>query len=181
MFPVFREHFPLIYCLSGRFLPESVQNTSKNAHFQYGLFSLYLQIMSTRQTIWDPLRKKDVALTPEEEVRQWCIRVLAERMKVPMHLMMSEAGFKLGGKQFRADILVYDRKARPLMVVECKRPSVELTQEVLDQAVRYNMVLDVKYMMITNGARTCICRRQDGRFAFVSDVPTFEEMICQQQ
>ncbi len=133
--------------------------------------------MTERKTIWDPLRKKDVALTPEEEVRQWCIRVLAERVKVPMHLMMSEAGFKLGEKQFRADILVYDRKARPLMVVECKRPSVELTGDVLDQAVRYNMVLDVKYMIITNGTRTYICRKQEGRFVFIENVPSYEEMI----
>ncbi len=132
---------------------------------------------SERKTIWDPLRKKEVALTPEEEVRQWCIRVLAERMGVPMHMMMSEAGFKLGGKHFRADILVYDRKAQPLMVVECKRPSVALTQDVLDQAVRYNMVLDVKYMIITNGTKTCICRKQDGGFVFVENVPTYEEMI----
>lgn len=80
--------------------------------------------------IWDPLRKKEVALTPEEKVRQWFIGVLRDSMKVPEHMMMSEAGFKLGDKQFRADILVYDRQARPLLVVECKRPEVELTQEV---------------------------------------------------
>ncbi len=127
--------------------------------------------------IWDPLRRREVALTPEEEVRQWCIRMLAESFKVPMHLMMSEAAFKLGEKKFRADILVYDRKARPLMVVECKRPSVELTQEVLDQAVRYNMVLDVKYMIITNGTKTYMCVRREGGFEFVDNVPLYDEMI----
>ena len=104
--------------------------------------------MDVKKTIWDPLRKKEVALTPEERVRQWCIGVLAGQMQVPMHLMMSEAGFKLGGKQFRADIIVYDRKVQPLLVVECKRPEVELTKEVLDQALRYNMVLDVRYMIM---------------------------------
>ena len=91
--------------------------------------------MADKGTIWDPLRKKEVALTPEERVRQWCIGVLAESLEVPMHMMMSEAGFKLGNKQFRADIIVYDRSLRPLVVVECKRPEVDLTQEVLDQAV----------------------------------------------
>ena len=126
--------------------------------------------------VWDPLRKKEVALTPEERVRQWCIGVLHDRMGVPVHLMMSEAGFRLGDKQFRADILVYDRQARPLVVVECKRPEVELTQEVLDQAVRYNMVLDVKYMIITNGTRTYICGKQDGRYVFLDSFPTYNEM-----
>lgn len=137
--------------------------------------------MSDRKTIWDPLRKKSVALTPEEQVRQWCIKVLAESMKVPYHMMMSEAGFRLGEKQFRADILVYDRKAQPLMIVECKRPEVELTREVLDQAIRYNMVLDVRYIVITNGNRTFMCRRQEDGFVIIDTVPTYNEMICQQQ
>ena len=136
------------------------------------------------QTIYDPLRKKDVALTPEERVRQWFINVLSQQLSVPLHMMMSEAGFKLGGKQFRADILIYDRKASPLAVVECKRPEVELTAEVLDQAIRYNMVLNVPYIFITNGTRTLICRRreQEGRsgYEFIDKAPTYTEMLCQQ-
>ena len=140
--------------------------------------------MSNAQTIWDPLRKKEVALTPEERVRQWCIGVLNNSFGVPLHMMMSEAGFKLGGKQFRADILIYDRAAEPLAVVECKRPEVELTQEVLDQAVRYNMVLNVKYMIITNGTKTyMLCRTEkDGvqAYEFVKNILTYQEMLCQQ-
>lgn len=136
-------------------------------------------------TIWDPLRKKEVALTPEEKVRQWFIGLLHDHMKVPMHMMMSEVGFKLGQKMFRADILVYDRQARPIAVVECKRPEVALTEEVLQQAVRYNMVLNVRYIMITNGSRTCVCERRDAgtgpKFVFVNEVPDYEKMICQQQ
>lgn len=127
--------------------------------------------------VWDPLRKKEVALTPEERVRQWCIGVLRDQMGVPAHLMMSEAGFRLGDKQFRADILVYDRQARPLAVVECKRPEVELTREVLDQVIRYNMVLDVKYMIITNGTRTYICRKGEAGYVFIDYVPVYEQML----
>ena len=130
-------------------------------------------IMASVQTIWDPLRKKEVALTPEERVRQWFIGVLSQNMDVPMHMMMSEAGFKLGGKQFRADIIVYDRSACPLIVVECKRPEVELTQDVLDQAIRYNMVLDVKLMIITNGTKTVMCMRTDEGYRFISNVPKY--------
>lgn len=137
--------------------------------------------MPTDQTIWDPLRKKEVALTPEERVRQWCIGVLNSSMGVPLHMMMSEAGFKLGEKQFRADILIYDRKAAPIAVVECKRPEVELTREVLYQAIRYNMVLKVKYIIITNGTRTVICHKvvKDGTltYEFMSKVPDYNEML----
>ena len=140
--------------------------------------------MANGQTIWDPLRKKEVALTPEERVRQWSISVLNTSLGVPMHMMMSEAGFKLGDKQYRADILVYDRAAKPLLVAECKRPEVELTQEVLDQAVRYNMVLNVKYIIITNGTKTYMLGRteKDGRpsYEFLKNIPTYQEMLCQQ-
>ena len=137
--------------------------------------------MNERKTIWDPLRKKEVVLTPEEHVRQWCIGILARNLQVPLHMMMSEVGFKLGAKQFRADVLVYDRSTHPLLVVECKRPEVELTQDVLDQAIRYNMALDVKFMMITNGTRTFICEQQGTGYVFLDKVPTYNEMICQQQ
>ena len=132
--------------------------------------------MAERSVIWDPLRKKEVARTPEEVVRQWFIGVLNSSFQVPLHMMMSEAGLKLGDKQFRADILVYDRKTQPLVIVECKRPEVELTQEVLDQAIRYNMVLDVKYIIITNGAKTYICGKQEGKYAFMKALPTYNEM-----
>lgn len=137
--------------------------------------------MDTRQTIWDPIRKKNVALTPEERVRQWCIGILADHYQVPVHMMMSEAAFKLGDKQYRADILVYDRKMQPLVVVECKRPEVDLTREVLDQAVRYNMVLNVRYMIITNGLKTLILKRneEDGRVSYApsGSMPVYNDMV----
>lgn len=128
------------------------------------------------QTIWDPLRKKDVALTPEERVRQWCIGVLAAQYKIPLHMMMSEASFKLGGKNFRADIIAYDRATDPVLVVECKRPEVELTAEVLDQAIRYNMVLNVKFILITNGNKTFIFKKEADRFV-TAPLPVYEDMI----
>ena len=109
--------------------------------------------------VWDPLRKKMVALTPEEKVRQWFIGVLRDGLEVPAHMMMSEASLKYGRKTYRADILVYGRDTAPLMVVECKREDVELSRETLEQALRYNLVLGVKYIAITNGLRTFGFRR----------------------
>ena len=135
--------------------------------------------------IWDPLRKKEVALTPEEEVRQWCIGVLNRSLGVPLHMMMSEASFRLGEKKFRADIIVYDRNLHPLVVVECKRPEVVLSKDVLDQAIRYNMVLDVRYILITNGKNTMALVRgsEEGavRYELTGNVPSYNEMVCQQQ
>ena len=128
--------------------------------------------------VWDPLRRKSVRLTPEEEVRQWFISVLHEGMKVPEHMMMSEVALKWNGMDYRADIVVYDRQAHPLMVVECKRPEVELTQAVVDQAIRYNQTLDVRYVAITNGLRTFMFERKEEGFAFVENAPVWEEMLC---
>ena len=133
--------------------------------------------MTEKMTIWDPLRRKEVTLTPEERVRQWFIGILTQQMQVPVHMMMSEVGFVLGAKQLRADIVIYDRKAQPLAVVECKRPEVQLTQEVLDQAIRYNMVLNVRYIIITNGTRTYICGKQGDKYAFLDKAPTYSEML----
>ncbi len=137
--------------------------------------------MATPKQIWDPLRKKMVALTPEEGVRQWFISLLQSQMKVPVYMMMSEVAMKYGEgvlkKNFRADILVFDRKLKPLMVVECKRPDVELTGNVIEQVLKYNMVLDVKYIVITNGTNSYICRRSGDRFEFIESSPVYEEML----
>ena len=125
-----------------------------------------------KATIWDPLRKKMVPLTPEERVRQWFITVLNGDMKVPFHMMMSEVAFALGEKRFQADIIVYGRDTRPVAVIECKRPQVELDGKVLEQAVRYNMALDVRYIFITNGQKTFV----HGPEGFTDRLPSYEEM-----
>ena len=111
--------------------------------------------------VWDPLRKKMVSLTPEEKVRQWFIGDLRDNLKVPEHMMMSEVSFKFGNKPFRADVLVYGRDALPLMVVECKREDVVMSREVLEQALRYNLALNVKYIVITNGLKTFGFKRRE--------------------
>ena len=127
--------------------------------------------------IWDPLRKKSVRNTPEEAVRQWFISaVLHEGMGVPEHMMGSEVALTHAGKQYRADIVVWNRSARPLMIVECKRPEVTLDQEVVDQAIRYNKELDVKYIVITNGVKTFMFERVDDGFEFVQKAPQWSEI-----
>ncbi len=134
------------------------------------------------QYVRDPLRRKDVPLTPEERVRQWFISVLHNEAAVPMHMMMSEVGFKYGEgpvrKEFRADIVVYDRRPSPVMLVECKRPDTVLDKSVAEQALRYDMVLDVKYIVITNGIHTYICEKGcDGKAVFLGKLPAYEEML----
>ena len=132
-------------------------------------------------TVFDPLRKKEVALTEEEKVRQWFISVLNEGCMVPHHMMMSEVGMKYGaeGKIFRADIVVYKRDMTPAVIVECKRPDVKLTEDVLDQALRYSMVLPARYFILTNGSRTLAAEKRDGKIVMIEKLPEYSE-LCQQ-
>ena len=130
------------------------------------------------ELIWDPLRRKEVAATPEERVRQWFIIQLRDTFGVPEHMMNSEVGFKFGAKPWRADILVYDRAGKPLAVVECKRPDVALDARVIEQAMRYNSVLGVRYLFLTNGKMTYLYTLKGDTFVPLDRIPSFEEMLC---
>lgn len=125
-----------------------------------------------RQTIYDPLRRKEVAMTPEEEVRQKMIVWLNVRLGFSLNLMMSEYSFKYNGLQYRADIVVFDKNREIKLLVECKAPSVEIDREVIEQGIRYNRSLNVKYILFTNGVSFCGYRRRDGssEYEAISDM-----------
>lgn len=104
-----------------------------------------------RREVLDPVRRRWVALTPEEGVRQWVIGLLHERYGYPLELMQVEGAITVNGMTRRCDIVVYDTTGTPQMIVECKKPDVAITQKVCDQACRYNTVLRVPYLLLTNG------------------------------
>ena len=134
----------------------------------------------TIETIYDPLRRKDVSLTPEERVRQWFIEQLRTAAGVPLHQMMSEVALEYGaGKKWRADIVVYGHGGIPMAVVECKRPDIEISKEVLEQALRHSAVLQVPFLFLTNGHLTYICRKTGDGYAFLDKAPVYEEMLAQ--
>ena len=103
--------------------------------------------------VFDPIRKRYVALTPEEWVRQQTIVLLHDVYGYPLELMQVEAELKLNGLTRRCDVVVYGRDVRPLMIVECKKETVPLSQKVVDQACRYNIGLRVPLLLLTNGAQ----------------------------
>ena len=139
------------------------------------------------EKVYDPIRKKEVPLTPEEKVRQWFLAVLMQKSRIPPLMIRVEAAMKFGQesgaiggssrKTYRADILVVDRSLKPLLVVECKREDVPITEEVMVQALRYNMVLGVKYLVLTNGVNTVICSLLGDKVEFLKDLPSWEEML----
>lgn len=132
--------------------------------------------------IFDPIRRKMVARTPEEEVRQHLITWLTSEKKVPKTLMRSEFGFEYNGRRYRADILVFDRALHPLLLVECKAPDVRLDEAVIEQAIRYNRVLQVKFILISNGKTAYLCRWNSARAGYetATTLPTYAEMLAEE-
>ena len=113
-----------------------------------------------RREVFDVVRRRWVALTPEEWVRQQTVALLHNGYGYPLELMQIEAAITLNGLTKRCDIVVYDKSVKPFMIVECKKESVSLSQKVVDQACRYNLVLKVPFLMLTNG-RQNLCLQVD--------------------
>ncbi|MBK6634534.1 MAG: type I restriction enzyme HsdR N-terminal domain-containing protein [Chitinophagaceae bacterium] len=104
-----------------------------------------------KEFILDEIRKRWVALTPEEWVRQNFLQYLIQVKKYPASLIAIEKEIKLGELKKRFDIVVYDSDTKPWMIVECKEMNVPLDKTVLDQVLRYNISMQVPYLVITNG------------------------------
>ena len=107
-----------------------------------------------KEFIFDTLRKKWLLLTPEEWVRQNFIQYLIKIKKYPSSLIAIEKEIQLGELKKRFDILVYDNNHRPWMMIECKAAEIKLDNEVLQQVLRYNISVPVKFIIITNGRFT---------------------------
>lgn len=133
---------------------------------------------SQRTQIFDTIRKKYVALTPEEWVRQNFIQYLIQEKKYPLALMAIEMGLKYNQLQKRGDVVVHDISGNPWLIVECKAPTIKITQEAFDQVARYNMTLKVKYVIVTNGVNHYCCEidHEAKTYAYVKEVPEYENL-----
>jgi hypothetical protein len=131
--------------------------------------------------IFDIVRKKFVALTPEEWVRQHLLRFLIEEKKYPASLLAVEKELSVAGIKKRADVLVYSRDAKPIMIAECKSPDLKLNQSTFDQAARYNLPLNVGWLLLTNGLLHYCCRinSEEKKYELVESIPDYEKLILQ--
>lgn len=127
--------------------------------------------------VFDPLRKRYCALTPEEEVRQKALYLLVEHLGVPAGLLAVEYSIKVNGLDKRCDAVVFGNNGSPLMIVECKAASVKLTQQTLEQAVRYYSTLQPKFLMLYNGV-DCYCFKSDnGKLTALDHLPSYAELL----
>ena len=129
--------------------------------------------------IFDVIRKKYVALTPEEWVRQHFIKFLTTEKGYPSSLISVEMALKYNGMKRRSDVVVFGRDAKPLLLVECKAPEVKISPAVFEQIARYNMTFKVKYLIVTNGVNSycSIINFEEQSYRFMENIPTYNELI----
>jgi len=129
--------------------------------------------------VYDALRRKFVALTPEEWVRQHFVAYMTGELGYPAALMGNEVGITLNGTSRRCDTVLFSRNGLvPLMIVEYKAPHIEITQRVFDQIVRYNMVLHARWLVVSNGMRHFCCEidYEKRGVRFLPNVPRYAEL-----
>ena len=126
--------------------------------------------------VYDILRRKWVALTPEEWVRQHFVHFLITHSDFPASFMANEVALKLNDTARRADTMVYTRDLRPLCVVEYKAPEIVLTQKVFDQIARYNSVVEAPFLIVSNGMHHYCCRYTGTGYTFLRDIPSYAAM-----
>ena len=131
-----------------------------------------------KTVVFDILRKRYVALTPEELVRQHFVHYLINHCHYPATLLGNEVSITLNGLSKRCDTVLLGTDGQPKMIIEYKRPTVTLTQKVFDQIWRYNLVLRVEWLVVSNGLQHVVCHMdtKKGTYEFVSQVPLYESL-----
>ena len=129
-----------------------------------------------KRLIFDFLRRKYVALSPEEWVRQHFVHYLVEVKKYPKSLLANEVELKVGDKKLRCDTLLYTQALQPRMIVEYKAPTIQLQQKTFDQISAYNLLLKVDYLVVSNGLQHYCCKMDyaQQRYVFLEQLPDYE-------
>lgn len=141
-------------------------------------FPVKVILREGKRMIFDPVRNKFVALTPEEWVRQHFVQYLISEKGFPKERIGNEIAVKLNHTSKRCDTVVYNRFLAPLMIVEYKAPTVTISSAVFGQIARYNMVLQVKYLIVSNGLSHFCCKidYETQSYAFLQTIPGYKEL-----
>ncbi len=142
------------------------------------VFDTKINVRNGKNVIFDVIRKRYVALTPEEWVRQHFVHFLIAHKGYPNALLANEVMVKLNGTTKRCDTVLYRRDLSARMIVEYKAPHSEITQAVVDQITRYNMVLKVDYLIVSNGMQHYCCRMDYAHqsYTFLQDIPDYNAL-----
>ena len=141
-------------------------------------FDIKVKKSAEQLFVWDETRRKYITLTPEEWVRQHFVHFLVSEKGYRQELIANEVSIKLNETTKRCDTIIYDRQLTPLMIVEYKAPTITITPKVFDQIVRYNMVLHVQYLTVSNGLRHFCCQinYETQSYRFLKEIPDAQEI-----
>jgi len=136
---------------------------------------LKIKKQKEKEYVFDRLRKQFVRLTPEEYVRQQFVSFLIEHKGYPSGRLANETEIVLGNVRKRCDTVLYDSYLQPVMIIEYKAPSVVISQKTFDQIARYNYVLQVPWLIISNGIRHFCCRmdKDKNEYVFFNEIPEY--------
>lgn len=141
-------------------------------------YSFRIKTTKERLYIFDSIRKKFVRLNPEEWVRQNFIQYLILENSFPVSLISVETLVNINNNPQRADLIAYKKDGSPLLVAEFKAPDVKITQLAFDQIARYNMKLQVKYLIVSNGLEhfCCLINYSANSYSFIPEIPNYNEI-----
>ncbi|WOC39994.1 type I restriction enzyme HsdR N-terminal domain-containing protein [Polaribacter sp. HL-MS24] len=139
-------------------------------------YTFKLKSVENNTLIFDDLRKKFIVLTPEEWVRQHYVSFLIREKNYPKSLIALEKQLVLNNRIKRTDILVFNTAGNPEIIVECKAPSIKITQATFDQIAQYNLKLNATYLIVTNGLEHFYCKMdfKNESYIFLKEVPNYQ-------
>lgn len=141
-------------------------------------FAVKVAEKNGKRIIFDAVRRKYVALTPEEWVRQHFVNYLITEKRFPKELLANEVSIKLNNTAKRCDTIAYNRFLAPIVIVEYKAPIIDITRAVFDQIARYNIVLRVRYLIVSNGINHFCCKidYDTQTYSFLEGIPEYTSL-----
>ncbi|WP_334058486.1 type I restriction enzyme HsdR N-terminal domain-containing protein [Polaribacter sp. P097] len=138
-------------------------------------YNFKLKNSENKVLIFDNLRKKYFVLTQEEWVRQHYVQYLIQEKQYPVSLIALEKQLVINNRRKRTDILIFDNLGNPDIIVECKAPSIKITQDTFDQIASYNLKLKANYLIVTNGLHHFYCKMdfENENYVFLKDIPNY--------
>jgi len=142
-------------------------------------YSFRIKKQNEKLVIFDSQRKRYVALTPEEWVRQNFIRFLIEEKGYPAAYLAIEKQLNMNGMKKRCDAILYNEHAQPFLIIELKAPNITITQATFDQVAVYNAKLKVDFFIISNGIEHFCCKvnLETARYEFFPEIPDFNQIV----
>lgn len=140
-------------------------------------YQFKLKSSENKQYIFDVIRKKYVVLTPEEWVRQHVLQYLINDLKYPKSIIAVERQLLVNGLRKRFDILIFNKKGLPEIIIECKSPDIKINQQAFDQIARYNLELNAKFLMVSNGLVHYFCSldHKNECYNFLKEIPNYSK------